>query len=151
MTAIYNPQKYTPPLRKYSSKKWKGKTQKELRDEVANFYQKSIRPHTIKNKHKGITIQFNTAGKGKTKQKITPQKAVIIEHLLILLSEAKLNNIGTVKETHGKDALCFLNFKIVCYIDGVKRGFIASVIVRTNGKFQYSLHESFPKETKVGS
>jgi len=144
-------EKYTPKTRKYSSEKWQRIPYQERRDAIVKLYETKIQPYTVINKHKGITIQFNRKGRKETMTKITPQKAVVIENLLELLSEATLNNIRAVKETHGKNALFFLNFKIVCYIDGVKKGFIVSVIVRTNGKFQYSLHESFPRKTKVDS
>lgn len=133
------------PLRSYSTHKFEGLSPNELSELVFNSYKNLLQGREVKNEDKGILIKFNGIGNRKTTSyNITKAKACVIYDLEFALSKAKYNNWGEPEPKHIEKfkAIGFLNFKYECLIDGQRKSFRISVMLRSTGKFQYHLSEN---------
>ncbi len=128
-------------------------TKVQLMKVAAENYQKLISKSAV-NKHKGITIKFNSMGKSETifKGKIKSHIVLAIVNLISLLENAKYNNYkSTELPKHTKKRIKgFLNFTAKMVVDNEIKTFRIPVAYKTVGdKVHYHITELEMKKVLV--
>ena len=119
---------------------------RDLRNYVFDYYRDKIQNTTVVNKQTGITINFNKVGRMKTSSLFASvEKSLIIIYLKEYLAEAKRIKTTEIKKGSSIDknvpnSLFVINFLITASIDDKPKKFVCGIIVKNDGKFQYSLY-----------